>query len=254
MWLRQVALVAHELAPVVGQLEKVFGLKTAFNDPEVGVFGLVNAVMPVGGEFLEVVQPVKDDASARRYLHRRGGNAGYMLIFEVEDAKAHRERVLGLGARQIAALDRRYVFTHFHPGDFGGVLTSIDSVTDVKDWFDRDSDWPPAGPDWRSARSTNAQGILGASVQAKTPAALAARWGELLDVRVEEGAHGAELRLARGHVRFVEPVDENGTGIVGLDLAMADPAAALAEAKKLGLPVTGNAVDICGTRFALHAA
>lgn len=254
MWLRQVALVAHERDPVVEQLEKVLGLRTAYNDPEVGIFGLINAVMPVGGEFLEVVTPVKDDASALRYLHRRGGDAGYMLIFEVEDAKAHRSRVLGLGARQIAALDKRYVFTHFHPGDFGGVLTSIDSVTGVDDWFDRDSDWPPAGPDWRNAASSNAKAILGASVQARAPAALAARWGELLDVRVEEGDLGPELRLARGFVRFVEPVDEDGTGVVGLDIAMTDSGAALSEARNLGLPVSGNAVHICGVRFALHGA
>ncbi|MGB6086698.1 MAG: hypothetical protein WBF74_08885, partial [Parvibaculum sp.] len=78
MWLRQVALVAHDLGPVVEDLGAVLGLKVAFRDPGVGVFGLVNAVMPLGGEFLEVVQPVKDDASALRYLHRRGGDAGYM--------------------------------------------------------------------------------------------------------------------------------------------------------------------------------
>jgi len=125
MWLRQVALVAHDLEPVVAELEAVLGLQVAFRDPGVAIFGLVNAVMPVGGEFLEVVQPVKDDASALRYLHRRGGDAGYMLIFEVADALAHRERVLALGARQIAAMDKRYVFTHFHPADFGGVLTSM---------------------------------------------------------------------------------------------------------------------------------
>ena len=252
MWLRQVALVAHDLEPVVDRLEKVLGLRVAYRDPEVAIFGLVNAVMPVGGEFLEVVQPVKDDASALRYLHRRGGDAGYMLIFEVEDALAHRKRVLGLGARQIAALDKRYVFTHFHPADFGGVLTSIDSVTGVENWFSRDSDWPPAGKDWRKARSLNATAILGASVQTKAPAALAARWGELLDTKVEEGTSGPELRLARGTVRFVEPVDEDGTGVVALDIAMADPEAARGRARELGLPVKDNAVAIGGVRFALH--
>ena len=254
MWLRQVALVAHDLGPVVEQLEKVLGLTVAYRDPEVAVFGLVNAVMPVGGEFLEVVQPVKEDASALRYLNRRGGDAGYMLIFEVADALAHRERVLALGARQIAAMDKRYVFTHFHPADFGGVLTSIDSVTGVENWLDPESDWPPAGKGWREAASANATAILGASVQTPAPSALAARWGELLDAKAEEGEHGPELRFTRGTVRFVDPVDGDGTGVVGLDIAMADPEAALAEARRLGLPVEGRAVDICGVRFRLHTS
>lgn len=254
MWLRQIALVAHDLEPVVSELETALGVKVAFRDPGVAVFGLVNAVMPVGGEFLEVVQPVKDDASALRYLHRRDGDAGYMLIFEVADALAHRERVLGLGARQIAAMDKRYVFTHFHPADFGGVLTSIDSVKGVENWLDPGSDWPPAGDDWRQAKASNATAILGATVQTKAPAALAARWGELLAMPVEEGDGAPSLRLTRGHVRFVEPVDADGTGVIGIDIAMSNPAAALARAKERGLPVEGDSVTICGTRFALHQA
>lgn len=254
MWLRQVALVAHDLDPVVEDLSAVLGLKIAFRDPGVGVFGLVNAVMPVGGEFIEVVQPVKDDASARRYLHRRGGDAGYMLIFEVEDALAHRARILGLGARQIAAMDKRYTFTHFHPADFGGVLTSVDSVNGVDNWLDPDSDWPPAGEDWRGAKSTNATGLLRATVQSVSPTEMSKRWGELLGVPVEEGATGPELRMTRGYVHFVEPVDEDGTGVIALDIAMADPQAALAVAESRGLPVSGDAVSICGVRFSLMKA
>ena len=102
MRLRQIALVAHDLEPVVRDLNAVFGLRVAFRDPAVGVFGLVNAVMPVGGEFLEIVQPVKADASAARYLKRRGGNAGYMLIFQSSDALAHRKRLTERGVRSIA--------------------------------------------------------------------------------------------------------------------------------------------------------
>lgn len=253
MWLRQVALVAHDLAPVVDRLGKVLGLKVAYEDPGVAVFGLVNAVMPVGGEFLEVVQPVKDDASALRYLHRRGGDAGYMLIFQEADALRERERILKLGARQIAAHDGKYVFTHFHPGDFGGVLTSVDSVTGVADWTDRDSDWPPAGRGWRAARNDRSTAILGASVQSKTPAALARRWSELLGQPLKEGPRGPRLALARGHVDFVEPVDADGTGVVGIDVAVSDKAASLDAARALGLPVEGDAVHICGTAFTLVA-
>ena len=254
MWLRQVALVAHELDPVVERLCEVMGLKVAYNDPGVGIFGLVNAVMPVGGEFLEVVKPVKDDASALRYLHRRGGDAGYMVILQSEDAHAHRDRILGLGARKIAEHDGSYVFTHFHPGDFGGVLTSVDSVTGVEDWFDRDSDWPPAGKEWRNARSENATGISAVTIQSNAPAKLAERWAELLEGNVVLEDDGPEVRMARGVIRFVDPVDDDGTGVIGLDIAMRDRESALEKARALGLPVTGHTVRICGCDFRLLEA
>ncbi len=254
MWLRQIALVAHDLDPVVRPLCDVLGLTVAYNDPGVGIFGLVNAVMPVGGEFLEVVQPVQGDASALRYLHRRGGDAGYMVILQSEDAHAHRDRILGLGARKIAEHDGTYVFTHFHPGDFGGVLTSVDSVTGVEDWLDPDSDWPPAGREWRNARSDNATGIRAVSIQSRAPGKLAERWGELLQGEVAMADDGPEVRLARGVIRFVDPVDEDGTGVVGIDIAMRDRGKALEKARQLGLPVSGHTVRIGGVDFALLEA
>ncbi|KAB7740560.1 hypothetical protein F2P47_08520 [Parvibaculum sedimenti] len=254
MWLRQVALVVHDLKPVVEQLGNVLGLKVAFNDPAVGMFGLVNAVMPVGDEFLEVVQPVKDDASASRYLHRRGGDAGYMVILQTGDALAERKRILGLGARKIAEHEGASVFTHFHPGDFGGVLTSVDSVTGVENWFDHDSDWPYAGRDWRKARNDISTGILAVTIQGRAPEALAARWAQLLDQPLREGARGPEIALRRGVIRFVEPVDADGTGVVGIDIAVADPQACLERARTVGVLVEGNAVRICGTSFELVRA
>ena len=253
MWLRQVALVAHDLKPVVDQLGAVLGLKVAFNDPGVGVFGLINAVMPIGGEFLEVVQPVKDDASALRYLNRRGGDAGYMVILQSADAHAERARILQLGARKIAEHDGKYVFTHFHPGDFGGVLTSVDSVTGVADWFDRDSDWPPAGRDWRGARSEVSTAMPGVIIQSRSPDALARRWGELLDTPVTESKRGPRLALGRGYIDFVEPVDRDGSGVVGLDVEVSDPDAVRKAARRLDIPVTDDAVRICGVDFHLVA-
>src|SRR5258706_3577767 len=148
MRLRQVALVAQNLEPHVAMLKHVLGLEVAYRDPAVGVFGLVNAVFPVGGEFLEIVQPVKEDASAARYLQRRGGDAGYMVILQADDAVAHRRRVLDLGVRKIWEHDSdSFSFTHFHPAEFSGVLNSIDSVPG-NSWRERDGIWPPAGKEW----------------------------------------------------------------------------------------------------------
>ena len=129
MRLRQIAFMARHVAPVAEQLEQVFDLKVAFRDPAVEVFGLINAVMPVGGEFLEVLEPFRDDASGARYLERRGGDSGYMVILQDDNAMAHRMRLEAAGVRAVAtSRGGRYVYTHFHPADCAGVLLSIDSV------------------------------------------------------------------------------------------------------------------------------
>jgi hypothetical protein len=78
--LRQVALVARELDPVVAALERTLGLAVAFRDPGVAEFGLRNALFPVGDQFLEVVSPTQPGTTAGRLLERRGGDGGYMVI------------------------------------------------------------------------------------------------------------------------------------------------------------------------------
>jgi hypothetical protein len=247
MRLRQIALVAKYLEPVAAQLHAVFGLQIAFRDPAVGVFGLVNAVMPVGGEFLEIVQPVREDASAARYLQRRGGDAGYMLIFQTEDALAHRERLAAQGIRKIAEHDSgSYTFTHFHPGDFGGVLTSIDMVDDGKSSNEPAGKWPPAGKSWMNfPASSDVLGIVGAAVQARDPSAAAARWADLL----EAPRDGDSIEFSNGKVRFVPPMDADGTGIIGVDIAVRDAEIVLKLAHDLNIPVRDDAIWIGGVGF-----
>jgi catechol 2,3-dioxygenase-like lactoylglutathione lyase family enzyme len=123
MRLRQIALVARDLDPVVDDLCAVLGITVAFRDPGVGVFGLRNAVMPVGETFLEVVSPIAPDASAVRYLARRGGDGGYMVLLQTSSLDADRRRLDALGVRvvwEIELPDIRSV--HLHPRDTGGVI------------------------------------------------------------------------------------------------------------------------------------
>ena len=61
--MRQICLVAHELAPVVEQLEAVLGLEVCYRDPGVGRFGLENALLPVGNQLLEVVAPTEENTA-----------------------------------------------------------------------------------------------------------------------------------------------------------------------------------------------
>ncbi len=239
--------MAHKIAPVAEQLEQVFGLKVGFCDPAVEVFGLKNVVMPVGGEFLEVLEPFRDDASGARYLARRGGDAGYMVILQDDDALAHRARLEAEGVRVIAASrPGRYVYTHFHPADCAGVLLSIDSVEGDAGWREPKSDWPPAGPNWRDCESQTSLGIASVTIQARDPLAAAERWSILLDRRATRVGRALEFALDPGLIRFVGAVDQDGTGVVGMDIRVKDPAAILARARDLGLPVDREAVTIGG--------
>jgi hypothetical protein len=247
MRLRQIAFIAHELDPIAEQLNAVFDLKVGFRDPGVEFFGLHNIVMPVGGEFLEVVSPFRDDASGARYLARRGGDAGYMVILQDEDAFAHRERLEKAGIRVIARSPKgTYRYTHFHPADCAGVLMSIDSVEGDSAWRERGSDWPPAGPDWRAHPSSAALGISAVTIQTRDPLGACERWCELLDQPARTGGDTLEIALERGVIRFTAPVDDDGTGVVGLDIEVKDAAAALDRAREAGLPVAGGCVEICG--------
>jgi Glyoxalase-like domain len=247
MRLRQVAFIAEKIAPIADQLGQVFGLEVGFRDPGVEVFGLKNVVMPVGGEFLEVLEPFRDDASGARYLARRGGDAGYMVILQDADAQAHRTRLEAAGVRVIArSPDRRYQYTHFHPADCAGVLLSIDSVVGDAGWREPTSDWPPAGPNWRDHQSTDSLGIASVTIQARDPVAAAERWSMLLDKSATRVDEAMEIALDPGVIRFVQPVDADATGVVGLDIVVDDRAQAFAAARKLGLPTTEDSIELCG--------
>ena len=69
MDIRQIVMVSSVRDPIVKGLCNLFDFEVAFNDPGVGHFGLENAVIPMGTDFLEVVSPTQDNTTAGRYLN-----------------------------------------------------------------------------------------------------------------------------------------------------------------------------------------
>src|SRR3984885_7922975 len=98
MRLRQIALVAKDLAAARADICAVLGIDYAFDDPGVGKYGLRNAVFPIGDTFLEVVSPKQTGTTAGRLLEKRGGDGGYMVILQVDDLAAALGRVANAGA------------------------------------------------------------------------------------------------------------------------------------------------------------
>jgi hypothetical protein len=250
MRLRQIALASKNLDAVAADLATVFGLKIAFRDPNIIHYGLRNAVIPAGAAFIEILEPVRDDASAARFLARRGGDAGYMLILQTADAEAERARIASLGVRLVDDIDRpHYRAAHFHPNDFGGILTSVDQQRTTTDPLDPFGDWWPAGPDWREARTDEVLDVTAAVLASADPAMLAKRWS-LLVGRGLNPADPLRLLLDRGELRFVAGA-AGGTTIRQIELKARDPAAAIERAHRAGLDVSDEGVLIGGVRFAV---
>jgi len=99
MRLRQIALVAKDLAAARADISAVLGIDYAFDDPGVGKYGLRNAVFPIGDTFLEVVSPKEPGTTAGRLLEKRGGDGGYMVILQVDDLAQALGRVKDASAR-----------------------------------------------------------------------------------------------------------------------------------------------------------
>ncbi|MFI5217148.1 MAG: VOC family protein [Candidatus Limnocylindria bacterium] len=249
MRLRQIALVASELDPVVRDLCGVLGLEVCFRDPGVAEFCLHNALMPIGDCFLEVVSPTRTGTTAGRLLERRGGDGGYMVIVQTDDLARDRERMAALGVRivwQIELPDAQTI--HLHPRDVGAAIVSLDQMPEPESWR-----W--AGPRWRSfVKSDVTRALAGVELQSPDPGALAARWGQVFGRKptaTRDGAHA--LALDAGAVRFAPARDGRGEGVSGVDLRVADPAEVVARARRRGAHVDGDVVVLCGTRFRLLA-
>lgn len=251
MRLRQIALVAHALEPVVDDLCAVLGLEVCFHDPGVETFGLRNALMPLGPDaFLEVISPLRPGTAAGRQLERSGGDGGYMVIVQTDDLAADRARMAALGVRIVWEVTLPDAATiHLHPRDVGGAILSLDAM-------DPPASWRWAGPDWqRHVRTDVTERLLGATLAAHDPAAMSARWASVLGRPASPAGGGAwVLPVGDASLVFAPVPSGGGECLAGVALRVRDPETVRARAAARGLSTPPGAVVVGGTRFALGSS
>jgi hypothetical protein len=209
--LRQIVMVAADATPVEARIEQELGLDVCVRDHGVAAFGLGNVLFPIGEQLLEVITPIDEGTTAGRFLERRGGDGGYMVLLQVDDLAAMRERFDAVGARVVyEAVAPGIVGLHLNPADVGGAILSVD---ESDDW----DDWPWAGDDWRSHRRTDrVTAVVAVEIAAHDPGAMASRWSEVLGRPVE----GTSVPVDGGRIEFV-PAGERGEGVDGFVLRAA---------------------------------
>ena len=249
--LRQIAFVAEELAPVESLLIDVLGVKVCFNDPGVGTFGLHNALYPVGSQFIEVVAPIDrtENTAGRRYLDRRGGDGGYMVITQCNDQVPRRAKFAELGIRLVSDhVGASFVNMQLHPKDTGGSFFEIDQMLgDGAD--DPDGPWHPAGPNWQEGRSSRVSAISAAVMQCEDPDAVAARWSAIAEIPATRNV----LALENAELRFVPCGDGRPEGLSELDIQSDCAEEVLAAGDRRGVRTGDAQVTICGMRLNLVA-
>lgn len=253
--LRQICLVAPHLEASSALIQALLGVAECHRDAGVAMYGLNNALFPIGRDrFLEVVSPSRPGTAAGRFLQQTRGRGGYMLIFDCDDPRARAERAKGLGVRLANHIDRqRYQGYQLHPKDCRAAFLEFDRTLGGED--ESGAYWP-AGEGWqRHVRTEVTHRLEGVEVLSNDPAGLAGHWSAILDVPVttRDGRH-------------VIAVDRQTISILGgaaslererldaMTLAVRGAAGILAEARQMGLETREDAFALCGMWMRLRDA
>lgn len=258
MWirLRQIAVVTEDLRKTALDVQTVLGVEACFTDPGVKVFGLKNTLWPIGTQFLECVTPIQDDTAGGRYIERRGGDTGYMVITQVDDVDARRARAQELDIRVAYDLnypDEGHDGIQLHPGDTGGSFFEMDQMT--MDGGDAvGGPWYPAGKNWQPyVRDDVVSGITGVELQSPEPERLAKRWADMAEVDLgSDSAGNPSFEFENCSVRVVEDSDGRGEGLGGIDVAVVDHDAVMEGARARECYVADDQVQLAGLRVYLR--
>jgi hypothetical protein len=253
--LRQLCLMAPQLAPAVQALRASFGLEVAHRDPLVAMWGVENAVLPVGTSFIEICAPIDPDSAAARFIARRPEGGGYIVAMECDDIERRRARMAGLGVRLVTDLKVPGFHTlQLHPRDTGACMLEFNCTEGGGTPL---GPYAPAGGDWQQAvRIDKVSGLRAIEVRACAPQRLAAHWGLIARAPVVLGAHG-QARLELGaEIRFRVADDDEPEGVASVELFARDPAAVLTQALAAGARPgqSPDSLRISGLDFRLVAA
>ncbi|GAB1269407.1 hypothetical protein NBRC116493_26600 [Aurantivibrio infirmus] len=258
IYLRQICLVAEKLAPAIDELSAIFSIPNCYVDPAVNKFGLGNTLLLIGSQFIEVVAPLENNSplestAAGRFLKRRAGDGGYMVICQVptlQEQRAIRARALDNNVRVAYESDREtWNIMQLHPADMGAAFFEVDWDKEA----DMQGSWHPAGGlGWQGKVSTEVVNKISAiELQSDDPDKLALHWAAVAGLHVEYKNEIPIVPLANVELRFVKANDGRGAGLGALDLQVVDKQRLLKQAEARGVMIKENQLMICGTRFNL---
>ena len=200
MRLRQLVIATDKMDQLADSICDLFELRRTFSDPELIVFGLENVLIPLGDTFLELVTPVKENTSAERFLKKRGGAGGYMVIVDALDLEKERKRLETVGMNIVWHENRKTdgihaQSLHLHPKQVGGAILSIDNMNPTSSWL-----W--AGTEWeKDINKSLVSHLSGVNICGPDPNNLLSNWEKALGEKRSIG--GNSIDLEGSNINFV---------------------------------------------------
>jgi len=250
--LRQICLVAADLARVIADMQAIFGVKLAYQDPHVRRYGLENALFPFGLAFVEVVSPVEANTAAGRFLERSGGIGGYMAIFNCSDPQRRGHNANAMGVRTAHTIDHKgFHAVQLHPRDCRAAMIEFDRTEGEEDLRGRYA--PAGGAGWTAAIKTDVTRRLSEIIiESPDPAGIGRHWSAILETPFTPAGEGGRIAVDMTAIRFAKRSDPRET-LRTLVIEVADKAGIEKRAAQRGYPVADAGVEFCGVRFELAA-
>ncbi len=249
MRLRQLVLVTDEIESLADQICDLFELKVSFCDPDLINFGLENRMIPVGDTFIEVVSPVQENTAAKRFLKKRNGPSGYMVICDVADIDIEKQRlensdlkIIWHENRNVNGIHAQAV--HLHPKQIGGAILSLDSMIPKTAWL-----W--AGLNWEDhINKALVENLTGVVLQSSYPEKLCASWEVALGKKRSGRVDEFLIELEKSKIKFIKENDTIEERISAFILSTRRPEVIYKRAEDRGFIRNDNIV-LGGTKFIL---
>ncbi len=248
--LRQICLVAADLPRAIADMQAIFGVKLAYQDPHVRRYGLQNALFPFGLAFVEIVSPVEPDTAAGRFLERSGGIGGYMAIFNCSDPERRGRHANALGVRTAHTIDHEgFRAVQLHSRDCRAAMIEFDRTEGEEDL--RGPYGPAGGTGWTDAIRTDVTKRLAAIVlESPDPLGLGQHWSRILEMPFVADSDGGRIEADMTVIQFARGDDAREI-LRTLAIEVADRSGIEARADERGYPVSDTGVGFCGVRFKL---
>ncbi len=125
--LDHVAIAVHDLDAAVEAHRRRYGVEPLYREV-VESQGVEEAMIPVGGSFIQLLPPLADDTPVGRFLARHGEGLHH-VAYAVADIEAALEHLRSVGAELVDETPRiggrgaRIAFVH--PADMAGTLVEL---------------------------------------------------------------------------------------------------------------------------------